>query len=117
MVTTIHWLLLERGWIKLNTDGAASSNSSNASIGGLLRDSDANWLCSYSMMLVKDTIFRIEAISILEGLRIAWEKGFKQFDLSKINADQLSESNTSGDDKISETNEIISMMEEIRRWV
>ncbi|MBA0632510.1 hypothetical protein Godav_001236, partial [Gossypium davidsonii] len=45
-----------------------------------------NWLCGYSMMIGKDTIFRIEARSILEGLRIAWEKEFRQLDLECDNA-------------------------------
>lgn len=82
MVTVMHWLPSERGWIKLNTNGVTSSNSSNTSIGGVFRDSE----CGYWMMIGKDTIFRIEARSVLEGLRVAWEKGFRQLDLECDNA-------------------------------
>ncbi|MBA0799754.1 hypothetical protein Gohar_010248, partial [Gossypium harknessii] len=38
------------------------------------------------MMICKDTIFRIEVRFVLEGLCIAWEKGFRQLDLECDNA-------------------------------
>ncbi|KAG8478121.1 hypothetical protein CXB51_027895 [Gossypium anomalum] len=36
------WSRPDKGWVKFNTDGASSLNISNAFIGKVLRDSDAN---------------------------------------------------------------------------
>lgn len=52
-----------------------------ASIRGVFRDSKGQWLCGYSWGLHKETIFRIEARVILEGLHIAWKKGFRQLEI------------------------------------
>ncbi|MBA0809133.1 hypothetical protein Gohar_024808 [Gossypium harknessii] len=75
------WLPSDRGWIKLNMDGAGSSNVSNACIGGVFRDSDANWLYDYSIVVGKDSTFRVEARAVLEELRIVWEWSFRQIDV------------------------------------
>ncbi|MBA0874777.1 hypothetical protein Goshw_021955 [Gossypium schwendimanii] len=81
LVSDTWWSPLEKGWIKHNTDEAMSYISNWASMGGMIRDADARWLCWFSMAVSKETIFRIEARAILEGLPIAWEKGFKQVKL------------------------------------
>lgn len=86
IVTGFHQLLTKDGWIKLNTDGAVSSNNANVSIEGVLRDSNASWLCGYTMLQGKETIFKIEARSILKGLHIAWNNGFKRIELECDNA-------------------------------
>ncbi|KAK5838557.1 hypothetical protein PVK06_007288 [Gossypium arboreum] len=52
------------GWVKLNTDGAMPPNSSNA----------------------LDTIFRVEAHAMLEGLRIARDRGNRQLEIECDNA-------------------------------
>lgn len=80
------WLPPDTRWIKLNMDGARSSNDSNSCTGGMFRNSIAKWLCDFSMVVGKDSIFRIEAKAMLEGLRIAWEKGFRQLDVECDNA-------------------------------
>ncbi|MBA0591300.1 hypothetical protein Gorai_019978 [Gossypium raimondii] len=53
MCSLLHWSHLEKGWIKLNTDGAVSSSSPTASIGGVFKDLDANWLGGASSSLVE----------------------------------------------------------------
>ncbi|KAK5834348.1 hypothetical protein PVK06_018225 [Gossypium arboreum] len=65
-VTTMHWSLLERGLIKLNIDGALPSYRSGASIG--------------------DTIFKVEARAVLQGLQIAWENRYIKHELECNNA-------------------------------
>lgn len=37
----VYWTLLEKGWIKLNTDGALFSYRSGVFIEGVFRDTDA----------------------------------------------------------------------------
>ncbi|KAH1122155.1 hypothetical protein J1N35_005315 [Gossypium stocksii] len=81
MATNYHWSPPNDGWIKLNMDGAVPSNNANASIGSVLSDSNARWLCGCTMLLGKELIFKIEARSVLEGLRIAWDKGFRRIKL------------------------------------
>ncbi|MBA0874949.1 hypothetical protein Goshw_024425, partial [Gossypium schwendimanii] len=70
MATAMHWLPLERGWIKLNTDGAMSSNSSNNSIGGVFRDSDAKlvvWLLNDDRQLDIECDNALLVESLLDG--------------------------------------------------
>ncbi|MBA0732547.1 hypothetical protein Gogos_016629, partial [Gossypium gossypioides] len=43
------WVVAEKGWIKLNTDGAVSTHNCFASIGGVLRDHGARWICGFTM--------------------------------------------------------------------
>ncbi|MBA0561732.1 hypothetical protein Golob_018533, partial [Gossypium lobatum] len=81
MCTLLHWSHMEKGWIKLNTDGAVSSSSPTASIGGVFKDLDANWLCGYSLAFGKGFVFKVEARAVLEGLFIAWEKGFRKIEV------------------------------------
>lgn len=38
------------------------------------------------MTLGKDEVFRIEARPMLEGLRLAWDKGYRQVELELDNA-------------------------------
>ncbi|KAK5785105.1 hypothetical protein PVK06_039655 [Gossypium arboreum] len=63
--TTMHWLPPKRGWTKLNMDGALPLYRSRASIGGVFRDADANWLCGFSLWIGNDTIFKVEARVVL----------------------------------------------------
>ncbi|KAK5839096.1 hypothetical protein PVK06_007857 [Gossypium arboreum] len=42
-----YWSPPKPGWIKMKSDGAVSFNDDNASIGGVFKDADGNWLCSY----------------------------------------------------------------------
>lgn len=66
--------------MKLNSDGAASQVDDNVSIGGVFWDADRRWLCGYSQKSDKDTVFRIEVCTILEGLHIAWGKGYRRLE-------------------------------------
>ncbi|MBA0744342.1 hypothetical protein Gogos_006970, partial [Gossypium gossypioides] len=70
----------------MNSDGAMSMTDDNTSIGGLFRDVDGHWLCGYSLKVSKETVFCIEARAILEGLRIAWEKGYRHLEIEHDNA-------------------------------
>ncbi|MBA0643537.1 hypothetical protein Goklo_027818 [Gossypium klotzschianum] len=69
------------GWVKLNTDGALPSYRPEASIGGVFRDADVNWLCGFSLWVGNDTIFKVEARVVLQGLQIAWENGYRKLEL------------------------------------
>lgn len=73
-----------RGWIKLNSDGAISLNGQRMVIGGVIRNSEGRWLWSYSMNLGNEFIFKIEARATLEGLKIFFffmNRFFKSFNI------------------------------------
>ncbi|MBA0847280.1 hypothetical protein Goshw_015552, partial [Gossypium schwendimanii] len=57
-----HWLPPREGYVKLNTDGVVFSSRACASIGG------------------------VEARAMLEGLHLAWNKGFRKLELECDNA-------------------------------
>ncbi|KAK5786226.1 hypothetical protein PVK06_040858 [Gossypium arboreum] len=80
------WSPLDHGWIKMNSDGAVSMNYDNTSIRGLFRDVNGHWLSRYSLKVSNEMIFGIEARAILEGLHIAWEKGYRQLEIKCDNA-------------------------------
>ncbi|MBA0796054.1 hypothetical protein Gohar_006854 [Gossypium harknessii] len=86
MVSGMNWSVSEWGWVKLNTDGAVSLSSCSTATGGVIRDEKVNWLCGYSMILGRDEVFRIEARSMLKGLCLTWEKGYRQVELESDNA-------------------------------
>ncbi|MBA0625984.1 hypothetical protein Godav_003722 [Gossypium davidsonii] len=81
MVTIGQWSPHERSGLNL-----IQPNSSNCSIGGVLKYSNVVWLCGYSLLLVNDIVFKIEFKSILEDLRLAWKRGFRQVELECHNA-------------------------------
>ncbi|MBA0646140.1 hypothetical protein Goklo_014129, partial [Gossypium klotzschianum] len=80
------WSTPKSGWVKLNIDGTVSLSSYSFAIGGVIRDTDGIWLCGYSMSLGKDEMFKIETRSMLEGLQVAWDKGYRQVKLESNNA-------------------------------
>ena len=44
----IRWNPHPMGWFKLNTDGAFKANSRMASVGGIIRDENGNWLAGFA---------------------------------------------------------------------
>ncbi|KAA3474677.1 AP-1 complex subunit gamma-2-like [Gossypium australe] len=81
-----HWLPPKRGWMKPNTNAAVSRNGMFVSIGRVIRDADATWVCGFTMAVGKETPFKFEARVVLDGLHLAWEKGLRQVELECDNA-------------------------------
>ncbi|KAH1072729.1 hypothetical protein J1N35_025057 [Gossypium stocksii] len=75
--TLKHWMPSEQGWVKLNIGGVVSNNTNGTLIGGVFRDSSANWLHGFTMRIENERIFKVEARAILEGLQIAWEADYR----------------------------------------
>lgn len=48
------------GWIFLNTDGAVQVDSRNATVGGVLRDRNGEWIIGYNKYLGKCSILDTE---------------------------------------------------------
>ncbi|MBA0857918.1 hypothetical protein Goshw_019003, partial [Gossypium schwendimanii] len=81
-----HWSPTYEGYVKLNTNSVVFSSRAFASIGGVLRYYNGLWLCGFSMLIGEGTIFQVEVRAMLEGLHLAWNKGFRKLKLKCDNA-------------------------------
>ncbi|KAH1130863.1 hypothetical protein J1N35_002241 [Gossypium stocksii] len=68
---------LDSGWFKINIDGSESKNNTKAAIERAVQSSDGEWLMGFNMVTGMDEIFKIEAQAIVEGMKLAWLKGYK----------------------------------------
>ncbi|KAK5777208.1 hypothetical protein PVK06_045175 [Gossypium arboreum] len=99
------WQRPEVGWIKINVDGSVMTNYTKVAVGVAVRDWNGKWLMGFNMVTRMDKIFRIEAQAIVEGVKLAWLKGYKQV---KINCDNaiLTETICNGFASISNIEEV-----------
>ncbi|CAI9113041.1 OLC1v1013568C1 [Oldenlandia corymbosa var. corymbosa] len=67
-------------WIKLNTDGALNTNTGWATVGGLLRDCTGGWCGGFSMNIGYCSIAGAEIWGLLQGLQLAWDKGYRKLE-------------------------------------
>ena len=73
---SIKWLKPAAGWVKLNTDGAYSSSRGLAGGGGLLRDSNGNWIHGFACFLGNCSSTIAELWALKDGLSLALSLGF-----------------------------------------
>jgi len=66
-----------QGVVKINTDGASSGNPGEAGIGGLLRNSDGMWMVGFVQRIGFATALVAELWAMEQGLKLAWERGFR----------------------------------------
>jgi len=74
--STARWVRWEpppRGWMVLNTDGAAKGNPGQAGAGGVLRGENSEWIIGFSEGLGYCSSVRAELRAVLRGLRLAKE--------------------------------------------
>lgn len=74
-------------WIELNTDGAVSVL--NGLVGGVFRDSDAKWICKFTMRTREESGFKIKKKAILEALKTAWVFEFRKVEVECDNAIEI----------------------------
>ncbi|CAN1833322.1 Putative ribonuclease H protein At1g65750 [Linum perenne] len=65
-------------WITLNTDGSFDARRGRAAAGGLARDSYGRCRFAYTMNLGSCSITRAEMRGATEGLRRAWDAGYRR---------------------------------------
>jgi ribonuclease HI len=68
------------GWVAVNTDGAKSMSHSSG-CGGLVHGSMGEWLGGFAKGLGECSIEMAELWGAWEGLKLAWELGFKHVEL------------------------------------
>ncbi|CAN1822388.1 Putative ribonuclease H protein At1g65750 [Linum perenne] len=75
----IGWQAGRPGWVILNSDGSVVQG--RAAAGGILRDDEGRGLLAYSMNLGICSITRAEIRGALEGIRRAWDAGYRRIEV------------------------------------
>ena len=66
----IRWERPNSGWVKLNTDGAASGSTNTTGCGGLIRNDQGNWLVGFSRNIGLANSFMAETWALRDGLML-----------------------------------------------
>lgn len=74
----VGWNPPSDGWFKVNTDGASKGNLGMASTGGLIRDSNGNWIPRFAHKVGHASSYTAELWAIMLGLHIAWSSGLRK---------------------------------------
>jgi hypothetical protein len=70
----------EVGWVTINTDGARRNNNV-CDCGGLIRGNGGAWLGGFAKGLGECRVMVAELWGAFEGLKLAWERGYKKVEL------------------------------------
>lgn len=75
----VAWTRPEMGWTKLNFDGSSKGKKSpgKASIGGVLRDHEAQFLMGYAEPIGRANSTMAELTALTKGLELVLENGWK----------------------------------------
>ncbi|KAA3482563.1 LINE-type retrotransposon LIb DNA [Gossypium australe] len=65
-------------WVYLSTNGAVSSNTRDAAVGGVARDHKGNWLMGFNRFLGTCSPFEAELWGIMDGILILLNKGYRR---------------------------------------
>jgi ribonuclease HI len=74
MEIDITWQQPEEGWVVLNTDGASRRDVA-AGCGGLLHNSNGQWICGFSRHIGMCSAYLAELWGVIDGLRLAHDRG------------------------------------------
>lgn len=75
------WISSNRGWIKINADGATSKDTTWAAAVGVLRDSNGRWITGFQRHVGSGTTLSSELWAILHGLQIAKLRGYLKIEI------------------------------------
>nr|XP_009772061.1 PREDICTED: uncharacterized protein LOC104222525 [Nicotiana sylvestris] len=67
----VKWEPPNQSFYKLNSDEAACTTIGAAGYGGVIRDSNGNWIVGYTGSLKHTTSLHMELMGLLQGLRLA----------------------------------------------
>lgn len=84
----IKWQKPDLGWIKLNTNGAACSSLGSVGGGGLLRNSEGDWVGGFARSLGKCSSLISELWALNDGLVLAKQLGVLSI-LVEVNAEMV----------------------------
>ena len=72
----VSWEKPEIGWTKLNFDGSCKCKTGKASIGGVVRDHNAEFLLGYAEAIGKTNSTVAEFVALQRGLELVLENGY-----------------------------------------
>ncbi|KAL4319850.1 hypothetical protein GQ457_18G018210 [Hibiscus cannabinus] len=81
------WSCPTLGWIKLNVDGAMDLRDGSATIGGVIRDDQGNWIFGFLKSVGICSVLTTELWAILVGLRHVWRLGFRKIEVETDNVE------------------------------
>ncbi|KAH1089529.1 hypothetical protein J1N35_016786 [Gossypium stocksii] len=81
----VQWNPPEKGWLKINTDGACGGSCQRSSVGGACRGSTGDWYFGFATTLGAFSVFQTDARASYEGVRLAWERGYRRVELASDN--------------------------------
>ncbi|CAL1400097.1 unnamed protein product [Linum trigynum] len=79
--TEVAWIPPNPEWVVVNSDGSVKHPDLLAAAGGLVRDSSGRCLGAFASNLGACTITRAELMGAIQGLRLAWNLGYRKVDL------------------------------------
>ncbi|KAE8732432.1 hypothetical protein F3Y22_tig00002169pilonHSYRG00031 [Hibiscus syriacus] len=75
---SVCWSKLPPGWFCLNTDGAASTDTSRSAAAGVFRHCEGNWILGFTDSTGYCSSHQAELWGIFTGLKITWENGYER---------------------------------------
>lgn len=72
------WARPPDGYVKLNVDGSHIEGEVHIGGGGVIRNSQGQWELAFSSCDEGDNAFQAELGSLRDGLRLAWNAGFRR---------------------------------------
>jgi len=72
----IGWKRPQEGWIKLNSDGACRDLGHIFGCGGIFRDTDGQWIKSYTKKIGACDALHAEMWGLYLGIEMAWREHF-----------------------------------------
>ncbi|KAK8593044.1 hypothetical protein V6N12_045133 [Hibiscus sabdariffa] len=85
MSSILHWEGPRCGWIKRNVDAGVNPSDGSAAVGGVFRDESGTWLSGFSLRIGRCSVLLAELWAIRDGLRHAWDLGFRYIELETDN--------------------------------
>ncbi|KAK9019570.1 hypothetical protein V6N11_054088 [Hibiscus sabdariffa] len=82
---TQQWGGSRRGWIMGNVDAAVNPSDGSVAVGGVFRDDSGFWLSGFSRRIGRCSVLIVELLAVRDGLRHAWELGFRYIELETDN--------------------------------
>lgn len=74
----IHWVSPTPHRVKVNVDGTSRGNPGSAGCGCVIRSHEGVWLIGAARNMRICSAFQSELAAVCVGLKLAWEKGFRQ---------------------------------------
>lgn len=80
-VKMVGWEKPEVGWVTFNTDGSYREGDDLGGCGGVFRGCNGEWLAGFCYRIGGCNALLAEVWAVLQGLRIAWDKGFRKLNV------------------------------------